>query len=359
VLLNHYSYRFTASLIESIILSAQPNSRHRILSAFVHSLTGFTLTDAIDLEEREESLTTATRNQMSYYKQVAEADRFFEKSGGMCNALFLGPSILNPPVEVLKSTFQAVMRWRIGGLNTPIRINADLHRTIAAGIGHLKEVGPDQTFDTATIYPVYLCEPLVVLYLSSVLSKRKDTTTEAWISDAALTASNNSSVGFVLEEAVLLLLLQMFGGKERALSDVFDTDQPWGSRKVTLVSLKRRIDGQMQSCAVSWTSGSSDRLGYKATSPDEVVKFLNNPDGKCFLFPDIHMGPDLLCFLQDVETKELILLVLQSKSSKVLAADICLRALESVDPEFFYTQVCAEHPSMHPHALICIIDEGR
>ncbi len=151
----------------------------------------------------------------------------------------------------------------------------------------------------------------------------------------------------------------MFGGKERALSDVFDTVQPWGLRKVTLVSLKRRIDSQMQSCPVSWTSGSSDRLGYKATSPDDVVKFLNDPDGKCFLFPDTHMGPDLLCFLQDVETKELILLVLQSKLSKVLAADICLRALESVDPKFFYTQVCAGHICLCPLALICIIDEGR
>src|SRR6266545_2979249 len=168
-MLNHFSYRFTAALIELVILSAQPNSRHCILSAFVHSLTGFTLTDAIDLEEREESLTTATCDQMRYYKQVAEVDRFFEKSGGMCNALFLDPPILNQLAEVLKYTFQAVMRWRIGSLTTPIRINADLHRTIAAGIGHLKKVGPDQTFDTATIYPVYLCEPLVVLYLSSVL----------------------------------------------------------------------------------------------------------------------------------------------------------------------------------------------
>ena len=78
----------------------------------------------------------------------------------------------------------------------------------------------------------------------------------------------------------------MFGGKERTLADVFNTNQLWRSRKVTvtLVSLKRRFDGQLQCCPVSSVSGSSDRLGYKAKSPQDVVEFLNNPDGKCFLF---------------------------------------------------------------------------
>jgi len=74
----------------------------------------------------------------------------------------------------------------------------------------------------------------------------------------------------------------------------------------------------MQCNPVSWDSGTSDRLGYKAASPENVVTFLNNPDGKCVLFPDNHMGPGVACFFQDVETKELILLVLQSKLSKGL-----------------------------------------
>ena len=315
-------------------------------------MTGFTLTDAIDLEEEEPDLTDATRNQLRYCKQVAEADHLFEKAGGTCNTfLSFDLPILNPLAEVVKYIFHAVMRWRIGSQTTPIPI-ADVHQIITAGIGHLQQVGPDQTFDTTAKYPVYLCEPLVVLYLSGVFSVRKDTTIKAWIADAARIAPNNLSLGF--EEAVLLVLLQMFGNEARALSDAFDTDQPWGSRKVTLVSLKRRTDGQMQSCPVSWTSGSSDRLGYKATSSDDVIRFLNNPDGKCFLFPDNYMGPDLSCFFQDVETKELILLVLQIKLSKILKAEICLRALESVNPEFFYTKVCAEHPSMPAHPLILL-----
>ena len=256
-------------------------------------------------------------------------------------------SILNPLVDILKHIFHAVMLWRIRSQSTFIRIDADMHQTIALGIGHLEKVGPDQTFDEATNYPVYLCEPLVVLSLSSILSKRPDTT-------AATIAHNNLARGFVLEEAILLVLLEMLGGKECALSDVFDTDQPWGSRKVTLVSLKRGSDGRMRTFPVSWDSGSSDRLGYKASSPEDVVKFLNNPDGKCFLFPDDHMGPDLLCFVQDVVTKELIFLCLESKLSKKPSAEAALGALASVDLEFFYSfKVCAKDLPAHPLILYC------
>ena len=113
---------------------------------------------------------------------------------------------------------------------------------IALGIGHLDQISPHQTFDEKATYPVYLCEPLVVLHLSSLLSEFPSTTTTAWITDAARITPNNSSLGFVLEEAILLVLLEMFGGKEYILSDAFYTDQPWGMRKATLVSLRHGSD---------------------------------------------------------------------------------------------------------------------
>jgi hypothetical protein len=267
------------------------------------------------------------------------------------------------------------MHWIIGSQSTPIRINGDMHQTITAGIGHLRKAEPAQSVSTPRletpeavmdlrahtndpVYPVYLCEPLVVLYLSSIFARLPETTIPNWVADAARASRSPSSLGLILEEALLVVLTQMFGGEARPLSDVFHTDQPWGSRKVTLVSLKRRVDGEMQSCPVSWTSGSSDRLGYKAVSPEDVIKFLNNPDGKCFLFPDNHMGPDLSCFFQDAETKELILLVLQSKLSQTLKAEIFVRALDSVNPQFFYTvKVSAETVYAPVHLSFCIIEE--
>ena len=114
--------------------------------------------------------------------------------------------------------------------------------------------------------------------------------------------------------------------------------QPWGSRKVNLVSLKRTVDGSMQYCPVSWTFGSSDRLGYKAALPKNVLAFMNNPNGRCFIFPDNHMGPVLLFFLQDVEINELILGGLRSKLvSPHLDLSGWREALNSVTPDFFYT----------------------
>jgi hypothetical protein len=216
-----------------------------------------------------------------------------------------------------------------------------MHETVVLGIGHLEKIGPHHTLEPNTSYPVYLCEPLVVLYLSSIFERHSWTTNQAWITDAFHTARNSSSLGYIFEEAVLLVLLQELGGKLRVLSDIFHCNQPWGSRKVTLVSLKRGDDGLMMCCPVSWTSGSSDQLGFRATSPTDVLNWLNNPDGKCFIFPDTHMGPDLLFFLQDEETKELILGAVQARIAHSLDTRAWRSALDSITLQCFYTSnVC-------------------
>jgi len=91
----------------------------------------------------------------------------------------------------------------------------------------------------------------------------------------------------------------------------------------------------MRSCPVSWRTGSSDCLGLRATSPTDVLAFLSDPDGKAFLFPDAHIGPDLLCFLQDEEMKELIVLALQARVSPKLNVKIWEDAVNSLSPQFF------------------------
>lgn len=118
---------------------------------------------------------------------------------------------------------------------------------------------------------------------------------------------------------------------------------------VTLVSLKRGADGMIQSHPVSWNVGASDRFDYKAGSPADVLAFLIDPNGKAFLFPDTHMGPDLLCFLQDEQTKELILLALQGKFSRTLNAQTWQRAIISLVPKFFYTVVVCIKPCNPRH----------
>ena len=316
-------------------------------------MTGFLVTDAFDLEEAEPPLANSiTQHITNYYGPVAEEGRLFEKLDGMCNVLLC----LNIPISILLVkhlgyVFDALLRWRIGSQSTAIRIEGDMHQTIASGIGHLEMIKPEQLLDTKDKYFAYLCEPLVVLHLSSIFAKQPETTNLSWLSDATLSARNNSSLGFMFEEAMLMIISQMFGGEPRALSDAFHTDQPWGERKVVLVSLKHGADSEMYTCPVSWTSGSSDRLGFKATSPTQVIEFLNNPDGKCFLFPDGHMGPDLSWFFQDLETKELIFANGQGKLSETLTLAKYQRGLQTVDHDFFYTiKVCSEHTFLCPRS---------
>jgi hypothetical protein len=138
---------------------------------------------------------------------------------------------------------------------------------------------------------------------------------------------------------MVLVLMEIWGGKFNALADGFRCSQSLGSRRVTLVSLKHRVDGTMQSSPVSWLAGSSDRFSLKAKSPTDILAFLENPDGKVFLLPDIHMGPDLLCFLQDEETEELILLALQANISPSLVVQHWQSAVDSITPQFFYMVV--------------------
>ncbi len=228
--------------------------------------------------------------------------------------LIHGPTAYLIGLQLIECLVDALMRWTLGSeLTSIVFINGNIHDIIELGVGFLDEMPGTRAFDLDVTHPVYISEPLVVLSLSSLFEKRDGTTRKAYIVRSFRNALNQSSLGFVVENALLLVLMEVFGGKSSRLSDVFCCSTKLGSRKLTLVSLKRVAGGELQSCPVSWNAGSSDRLGLKAQSPDDVLKFLENPDGKAFLFPDIHMGADLLCFLQDEETRELILAAFQSK----------------------------------------------
>jgi len=80
------------------------------------------------------------------------------------------------------------------------------------------------------VYPVYLCEPLIVLNLSSIFARRSETTIQTWIGNASRTSRGSSSLGLTLKEALLVVLLQMFGGEPRALSDNFGVLETRGRR---------------------------------------------------------------------------------------------------------------------------------
>jgi len=222
--------------------------------------------------------------------------------------------------------------------STLVPIEHSTHNIISLGIGFLDRHEATWSLHPGLTYgPVYLSEPLVVLSLASVFEDRTWSSRQEGLIRSLRLTPNTASLGFSYEEVTLFVLMDAFGGKSRPLSDVFECNDTLGSRKVTLVVLKRGVDGTMLIHPVSWTSGSSDRFGFKAKSPNDVLAFYNDPEGKAFLFPDNHAGPDLFCFVQDEETKELILLALQAKVSPKVTSETWISALNFVTPDFFYT----------------------
>jgi hypothetical protein len=233
------------------------------------------------------------------------------------------------------------MQWVIGSQPSyVIQINDHMHETIELGVGHVQLVAPNG-FVADRNYPVYIDEPLVILSLMTIFEQYEWTQRLTWLQHSLSSARNKSSVGFIFEEMAMMLLMEKFGGKFTALGDVFNfrSSAPLKSREVALVSLTRMPDGVMSTSEASWTSGSSDCFGFKARSIEDVLTFFADPKGKCFLFPDNYMGPDVICFLKDKETSELIILLLQARARPTLDSKTWLKSLETVTPEFFYTVI--------------------
>jgi hypothetical protein len=242
----------------------------------------------------------------------------------------------NELIQVLRD---AVMQWVIGSQPSYIiPIKGHMRQAVELGVGHLKLVA-SEAFQADENYPVYIDEPLVVLSLMRSFEEHEWTRRLTWLQHLLFSAPTKSSVGFIFEEMTMMLLMEKFGGKFTTLGDVFNfhSSAPLKSREVALVSLTRMPDGVMSPSEASWTSGSSDRFGLKAQSVEDVLAFFADPKGKCFLFPHNHMGPDVICFLKDKETSELIILLLEARARATLDQRTWDKSIQTVTPMFFYT----------------------
>ena len=192
---------------------------------------------------------------------------------------FLDPSSphLTPPLPGGRFTMSLVnilMQWVIGSEGTPLAIDHNTHQAIILGVGHLKKIAPDQNannnheeLNPDINYPVYIDEPLMVLSLSHLFKKSDLHTRNHWIANIISIAPNKSCHGYQLEEAMLLILMDQFGGMFKALGNIFQlaSSSSLASRKFTLVSLKKANDIMLYTL-VSWSKGSSDQFGFKARS---------------------------------------------------------------------------------------------
>src|SRR5271169_2819383 len=68
----NHRYRFTASFIE-LLLRFEDAPRHRLLTSYVEHFTGFTITDADDLERNETPLSNALLDAIAQYGALVPA----------------------------------------------------------------------------------------------------------------------------------------------------------------------------------------------------------------------------------------------------------------------------------------------
>jgi hypothetical protein len=235
-----------------------------------------------------------------------------------------------------------------------------MREIISLGVGHLKALKDDEPFNSSLSVPVYIAEPAMILSLGTLFETQPQMQRKSRMANLFCSATNSSMRGYVYESLVLLVLMEQFGGKFTALGDVFHikpSESHLESKKATLVALRRTSNNDMSYCQASFTSGASDRYGFKAKSPADVLDFFHDPRGRPFLLPDDHMGPDLAGFLQD-ETGELILVLVQDKIKPVLDPGTWLAATASTRPDFFYTMIVRLSPfylccSVYLPCLLC------
>jgi hypothetical protein len=176
-------------------------------------------------------------------------DRIFQIVSVIALLMIHGPTECLIEVELLQHLVGALMRWTLGSELTSIPIERKMHEMIMYGVGFLGKKTGVRAFNPEVNDPVYISEPLVVLSLSSIFEEVSWTTKKAWMAASLYNVPNSLSQAFALENVFLLVLVEIFGEKFSDLADAFECSESLlGSRKETLVSLKRVAGGEMQSC---------------------------------------------------------------------------------------------------------------
>lgn len=335
-------YRPTAGLI-SIFLSEDNLPRHRILSAYIHQLTKFTPIDAVELEEQEDHIPPKIHMQIKKLIKIGSLEPIFEDVNS------------NSLVQTL---VHIVRRWMMAGELSHITRDDEMHKLIDLGVGQLRTLEGTRKDNISQNFSVYIGEPLIILYLSTRFQEQGWTTRWECFSHAILSAPSRPAIGFLFEEVIMYLLMDVFGGKSIPLEKVFHFPEgsPLGGRNVELVAGRQVGLDSMSVAKTSWLTGSSDGFGFKAKSTADALAFLRDPKGKPFLFPDNYMGPDLLCLLRDTESEELMVLLVQAKVQKQLDTKTWMKALESINPEYFYTYVNKDSGKRVQHGSIAYED---
>ena len=89
LILDIVSYRLTASLLELLLWEGSPVPRHRVLTSFAERLTGFKITDAIELEDIEPDIPLELSQKIANCNPIHELNRLLgNQPDSQCDTSF-------------------------------------------------------------------------------------------------------------------------------------------------------------------------------------------------------------------------------------------------------------------------------
>ena len=129
------------------------------------------------MEEDEDPISDALRDKINGYGVLSLVKRLFRKDDIVSDQFADCSTAHLPGEELVQCLVDVLIRWRIGSQPNLIPVENEMRTLIALGVGHLDTIGPK--FDPDTNYPVYICEPLIVLSLSLLFEECSQTTRRA------------------------------------------------------------------------------------------------------------------------------------------------------------------------------------
>jgi hypothetical protein len=185
---------------------------------------------------------------------------------------------------------------------------------------------------TATIM-----EPIAIYSLVNFFKSRGQTV--GTYLNTLLTSARGYSCGNVFEEIIAWNFFTAFSsGRElRAVFHFCGTPPEWSEECAQLLSISIE-NNTVHSTPI--TTQCAFPFALKAKHETTALDWASNPMGIPILFPDNYCGPDIIMVLETVQTKQRIVVCVQTKFTT--EGNISLeKALETVNPEKMYmVKVC-------------------
>ncbi|PBK63369.1 hypothetical protein ARMSODRAFT_1024109 [Armillaria solidipes] len=308
--------RLVASLLEMYVQAEEllgdriKIPYHKILSQAFCVSTGFQPMDGIIYERTEGEIPDAMAG-CSFKCSIMTVRKRFEQDG------------LEQDRRILQLSSRMLYWWI---LSRKDRLNLELDhdsavKLIDIGLAPLPSLPapfPD-CFMRNVDHSAAMTEPYTSLSYMALLSSKKKHVFKTAMAWALLDPSERGSL---FEDLTVFVLMENLGRPDGCcLSDVICFRNPapiWAASRYRLVGLvKNESDDTFTSAPVTWNSGASPRLGFKSTQPEDFHQWLSDPHGVPFIFPQVYHGAEGFAVLENIATKERVILAVQNKVGRI------------------------------------------